>query len=215
MNQEEFDRIMQLLQNPTRRRILEELSKEEGYPLQLSRAIDTSQQAVSKHLKTMERQGIVISKISKSEKGGPPTKTYSLNREISIHIDIGHCLFQTDVEKLESKKVTGYEKLEDKIETLGYRGSLEEMRKLIVMLNDEIDRLTNERLHLLKLKEKTLMEAYAHILENHNDYMERNILYCVLNTGEKDARKLAKNLRMREDDIQEKLEKIKKKTDIW
>lgn len=76
MNKEEFDKIMRLLQNPTRRRILEALAQEEHYPLKLSRAIDTSQQAVSKHLETMERSGIVISKVSKSEKGGPPTKTW-------------------------------------------------------------------------------------------------------------------------------------------
>ncbi len=215
MNKEEFDKIMQLLQNPTRRRILEVLSKEEHYPLQLSRAIDTSQQAVSKHLHTMEQQGIVISRISKSEKGGPPTKTYSLNREISIHIDIGHCLFHTEVEKLTGKRVEGYEDLEEDVKVLKKRDSLDEMRRLILNLNKEIDRLSNERLHLLKLKEKALKKAFNHVLKNFDDYMERNLLYCVLSTGETDPRKLAKELKMREDEVFKLINEIKRKADIW
>ncbi len=215
MNKEEFDKILQLLQNPTRRRILEVLTREEHYPLQLSRTIDTSQQSVSKHLQTMEKQGIVISRVSKSEKGGPPTKTYSLNREISIHIDIGRCLFRTEVEELKSREVKGYEELEKDIDVLQHKGSMEEIRNLIATLNKEIDRLSNERLHLLKLKEKTLTKAFDLILANFDDYMERNLLYCVLNTGEKDPRKLAKDLNIREDEAFELIEGMKKKTDIW
>ncbi len=215
MNKEEFDRILQLLQNPTRRRILEVLSREEHYPLQLSRAIDSSQQAVSKHLQTMEEQGMVISRISKSEKGGPPTRTYSLNREFSIHIDIGRCLFHTEVEEPGIKRVDGYEDLERELERIDKGGSLDEVRKLISTINRELDRLTDERLHLLKLKEEMLVKAFNNVLEDFQDYRERSLLYCVLNTGETDPNRLARKLRMREDDVYKLIEEMKKKTDIW
>ncbi len=191
------------------------MAQEEHYPLKLSRAIDTSQQAVSKHLETMERSGIVISKVSKSEKGGPPTKTYSLNREISVRIDIGPCIFQADVEELGTEKVKGYEKLEEDIKRLSRAGDLEARRKLIQSINDEIETMEKKRLHLLKLKEITLMHAYQHIMGNFDDYRERNILYHVLNTGIRDPEKIARELGLREDEVTRLIENMKDKTKIW
>ncbi len=215
MNKEEFDKIISLLQNPTRRKILEVLSQEEHYPLKLSRAIDTSQQAVSKHLDKMERHGIVISKVSKSERGGPPTRLYSLNREISVRIDIGPCLFQADVDELGSEDVKGYEDIEEKIELLKRDGDLESRRKLISEINEEMSRLETERLYMLKLKEIAMTHASEYIMKHFDDYRERSILYHVLNTGETDHRVIAKELGVREDEVLRLIKDMKGKTEIW
>ena len=51
MSFDEVDELFYLLENPTRRRILQLLSIERLYPLQLSKEIDVTQQAVVKHLR--------------------------------------------------------------------------------------------------------------------------------------------------------------------
>ena len=52
--------ILNMISNPTRRRILESLTKEPSYPLQLSKEIGVSQQAIMKNLDLLERNGMVI-----------------------------------------------------------------------------------------------------------------------------------------------------------
>jgi len=216
MEKKEFDEMIQLLQNETRRRILELLSKEENYPLAISRYLDTSQQSISKHLDRLEDEGLVISKRCKSEKGGPPTKKYSLNREFSLRIDLGPQLFDTEIEDLRDEEIEDYEKIEEKVrEGIIEGGYLEGHRKIIQNIERKIRKLEKERKYLLKLKEKALAEAYNYIHENFDRYEEREILYYVLDTGITDPRKIAKSFNVREDEIKNILGSMKEKTNIW
>lgn len=215
MNKEEFDRILHLLQNPTRRKIMEVLSKEEHYPLQISKAIDTSQQAISKHLKTMEKNGIVISKSGESEHGGPPTKRYTLNREFSLRIDVGPSIFETEVEEISAEDVEGYEGLEDKVNEVKGTGRLDHCRDLIDELDEEIDEIEKKRLYLVKLKEDLLSQAFNYIYNNFDDYAVRKLLYFVIKTGITDPKRIAKEMKVREDEIEELIEKIDDRIDIW
>jgi len=216
MEKEEFDEMIQLLQNETRRRILELLSKEENYPLAISRYLDTSQQSISKHLDRLEDKGLVISKRCKSEKGGPPTKKYSLNREFSLRIDLGPQLFDTELEDLKDEEIDDYDEIEEKVrEGIVEGGYLEGHRKIIENIGRKIRRLEKERKYLLKLKEKALAEAYNYIHENFDRYEERKILYYVLDSGVTNPRKIAKYFNVREDEIKNILENMKEKTNIW
>ncbi len=203
------------MQNPTRRRILEILTKEEHYPLQISRALNTSQQSVSKHLKTMERQGIVVSRVSKSERGGPPTKTYTLNSEFSVRIDLGPSLFETEIENLDDEQVEGYEGLEQKVDNKDKEEFLERQRQIVQEIDEEINKLERKRCHLMKLKEKTLERAYKYIYNNFQDYRHRNLLYYIINSGTVDPEKIASDLGAREDEVRKLMEDMKEKTNIW
>ncbi|MFW5946005.1 MAG: ArsR/SmtB family transcription factor [Candidatus Natronoplasma sp.] len=216
MEKKEFDEMIQILQNETRRRILELLSKEENYPLAISRYLDTSQQSISKHLDRLEEKGLVISKRCKSEKGGPPTKKYSLNREFSLRIDLGPQLFDTELEDLKDEEIEDYEEIEGRVrEGIIEGGYLEGHRKIIRNIGRKIRKLEKERKYLLKLKEKALAEAYNYIHENFDRYEERKILYYVLDSGITDPRKIAKSFNVREDEIKNILENMKDKTNIW
>ncbi|MBS3781122.1 MAG: ArsR family transcriptional regulator [Candidatus Thermoplasmatota archaeon] len=216
MEKKEFDEMIQLLQNETRRRILDLLSKEENYPLAISRNLDTSQQSVSKHLDRLEDKGLVISKKCKSEKGGPPTKKYSLNREFSLRIDLGPQLFDTGIEDLRDEEIDDYEEIEEKVRGgIVEGGYLEGHRKIILNIERKIRKLERERKYLLKLKEKALSEAYNYIHENFDNYEERKILYYVLDSGVTDPREIAKYFNVREDEIKRILEDMKEKTKIW
>ncbi len=216
MDKDEFEEMIQLLQNRTRRRILHLLSREENYPLALSRNLDTSQQAVSKHLEKLEDEGLVVSEECKSEKGGPPTKTYTLNREFSIRIDIGPQLFSTEVENLEDEDIENFEEIEEKIGEGIIEGSfLEGHRKIIENIEKEIERLEKKRKYLLKLKEKALSEAYRYIHDNIDNYRKREVLYYVLDSGETDPKKIAEYFNVREDEIEKIILDLKRKTKIW
>ncbi len=215
MEVDEFDAIIQLLQNRTRRRILQLLSKEENYPLEMSRYLNTSQQSISKHLKKLEDQGLVVSKRSESEKGGPPTKTYTLNREFTIRIDIGPQLFSTELDDLRDEDIEGFKEIEEKLaEGMVEESFLEGHRKLIQNIKREFDRLENKRRYLLKLKEKALSQAYRYIHENIDDYRKREILYHTIESGETDPKKIAKQFNVREDEIKKIIFDLKRETDV-
>ena len=85
----DIDRILAVLSNPIRRRILKKLSTETNYPLQLSRELNVSQQALMKHIKVLEDFGFIRSVEVKSDKGGPPRNLYVVRRRISVRIDLG------------------------------------------------------------------------------------------------------------------------------
>jgi predicted transcriptional regulator len=85
----ELDRILAVLENPIRRRILQKLSREMNYPLQLSKELHVSQQAIMKHLKVLEDSDFVVSAEERSDKGGPPRKVYIPRKRYCIRIDIG------------------------------------------------------------------------------------------------------------------------------
>ncbi len=216
MESEKFNEIIELLHNRTRRRILEILSKEEQYPLQISRSLNTSQQAVSKHLKRLEEEGLVVSTTGKSSRGGPPTKIYRLNSEFSLRVDLGPRVFKTEIEDIEPESVEEYDGFREKIQTKdGNDISLEERRELIEQISDEIEELEKKRRYLLKLKEDALSHACRLVRKNFEDYEKRNLLYYVLETGEKDPKKIAKEFEVREDRVEMLIDEIKEKTEIW
>ena len=55
----DLDKTLNLLQNKTRRLILERLVREPHYPMQLAELIGISQQAIKKNLRELENGGFV------------------------------------------------------------------------------------------------------------------------------------------------------------
>ncbi|GIS44462.1 MAG: hypothetical protein Ct9H90mP16_15320 [Candidatus Poseidoniales archaeon] len=89
----DFDTALSILENRTRRSILEHLVREAHYPLQLADLLGVSQQAIMKHLKVLEDAGFVVSEKVPSEKGGPQREsTRLLNRSHFDSISAQICL---------------------------------------------------------------------------------------------------------------------------
>ena len=76
----DVNNALYLLQNKTRRQILERLAREPHYPMQLSELIGVSQPAIVKHLKELEDGGMVSKTKVPSKKGAA---TYDLRRRKS------------------------------------------------------------------------------------------------------------------------------------
>ena len=65
---DDIDMLLSMVENPTRRRILEAIVREPHYPLQLSKELGISQQAVMKNLSLMEQNGLVDEMIQPGDK---------------------------------------------------------------------------------------------------------------------------------------------------
>jgi len=94
-----LDALLKLVENPLRRLILSKLAEEELYPLQLSKELRVSQQAVSKHLKVLEKAGLVESH-SMDSHAGPPRLYYRPTKHFAINISFGPSLFETEMHDL-------------------------------------------------------------------------------------------------------------------
>ena len=79
-----FDEFLSILENKSRRDILELLTKEPHYALQISELLHISQQAVVKHLDILETAGFVSVEKVPSEKGGPPKKIYKVTESYCL-----------------------------------------------------------------------------------------------------------------------------------
>jgi len=101
VDEQQIDIILSILENPIRRKILQKLSRDTNYPLQLSKELNVSQQAIMKHLKVLERGEFVDSCEEKSSKGGPPRKVYTPRKRYSIRIDIGPHTYSEKISSFE------------------------------------------------------------------------------------------------------------------
>lgn len=79
----DMDSILSIVENPTRRKILQAVVREPHYPLQLSKELGISQQAVVKNLNLMEREGLVVSYRESSDRG-PDRIFYKPSSEFTI-----------------------------------------------------------------------------------------------------------------------------------
>ena len=93
MSRSELDAVLGTVENPIRRRIIERLSQEPNYQLQLSKELGLSQQLVAKHLVTMEGAGLVSTVFEDSPRG-PQRKEYVLRKSFSVTIDLAPNLFR-------------------------------------------------------------------------------------------------------------------------
>lgn len=93
----DLDSILSVIENPARRQILEALVREPHYPLQLSRELGISQQAVVKHLKVLEENGLVESYTEKSDLKGPQRRKYYPIQTFSVVVDMGPNLFSAEL----------------------------------------------------------------------------------------------------------------------
>ena len=216
MNTAELDSIFSVLENPIRRKILAKLAKEHHYPLQLSKELNISQQAIMKHLKVLEDNELVQSFEEKSTLGGPPRKCYVASKHISLRIDIGPNTFNSEVydytivdSEKESDEVRDKEKTADEfknyIDDFRKCQSIEdpkirlaEYSKIILKLNQELNEIKVKRAKLLNIREIVTLESNRLINELSREYEERRILYYLLNNEDRELSSIADALELRE-----------------
>ncbi len=147
---DELDILLSLVENPTRRRILERIVREPSYPLQLSKELGVSTQAVMKNLTLMEHHGMVERTEVRSDMG-PNRFLYAPRREFTLVVDMRQHAF--------TARVTVPEGEADAAKAGAAR---------LKEIDERIDEIDNERSALLREREM-IIESMNGATEEGND----------------------------------------------
>jgi ArsR family transcriptional regulator len=212
-NLKDLDMMLSVIENPTRRRILEAIVREPHYPLQLSRELGMSQQAIMKHLKVLEDYALVRSFPEQSDQGGPSRKIYVPTTKFTIIVDFGPGLFDTTFVKL-AMEAMQWPRLSNRI----YEGPEElpdigervlEIREHLAKIDLELEALQRKREKLIERKEGALEEAAGIIEGSVEDYQTRRIIYEFVQSPTLSAQEIAEELGLRDRNVEDIIKKLK------
>lgn len=205
-----LDMLLSVIENPTRRRILMALVREPHYPLQLSKELGMSQQAVMKHLKLLETMNLVRSYPEQSDQGGPTRRRYVPTTKFTIIVDFGPGLFDAELVTVAIRDVDREEELaeEDANELTGVGEKANQLREMVAGIDGELLGLQSSRDRLIEMKERALEEA-AHLAENQiDDYQVRRVVFEYIKRPELTPEQIAELLDLRDDVVHETISKL-------
>lgn len=177
------DVILDILSSETRRKILSILAEEPMYFNQLARKVHVGQQAILRHMETLEKNGIVESYLEKSTLGAPSRKYYKVRTSFSLSVSLSKDSFS--VINREIREATNNRKdtsnLYKNLESLPIRTeSLIRLKETLIDVENQIDDLEERLNDLHALKQKILRYLHAIFQENKFDPLERDIIYKVI-----------------------------------
>jgi predicted transcriptional regulator len=212
---DELDILLSVIENPTRRRILEALVREPHYPLQLSRELGMSQQIIMKHLKVLEDYHMVRSYPEESDQGGPMRKRYVPISGFTIIVDVGLGLFSVESSRREMEEEPGHQRAlaegEASIQDPTERVMI--LRRELSALDGKLDELRKKREEYIDQKERLLDEA-VHLVESAPlDYGQRHVVFEYIQHPDVDPRQLADYLGLRDDVVREILRPYQTRVD--
>ena len=189
----DMDTILAIVENPTRRRILQAVVREPHYPLQLSKELGISQQAIVKNLNLMEKEGIVVSYRESSDRG-PERIFYRPSSEFTITIDMRNNMFEVKMipATSDSSKKQETKALEPKKTAEERR--LEEVRARISQIDRQIAEFDRRRSEIVR-ERNDLINEFLQVADITNmDYEHRELLYDMLNRPNWSAEDISKKL---------------------
>ncbi|MBO5654285.1 MAG: helix-turn-helix domain-containing protein [Candidatus Methanomethylophilaceae archaeon] len=166
----DIDMILNMISNPTRRRILESLTKEPSYPLQLSKEIGVSQQAIMKNLELLERNGMVIGH-QVSSAMGPMKVVYEPTTEFTVVIDMRRSMFSADV--------TDESGSEDDVAPI--TETIDELRSEISRIDKEVEELERQRSALIRKRQNMISWAMSQLDDEGFTSLHKSLMYQMLN----------------------------------
>ena len=189
----DMDTILAIVENPTRRRILQAVVREPHYPLQLSKELGISQQAMVKNLNLMEKEGIVVSYRESSDRG-PERIFYRPSSEFTITIDMRNNMFEVKMipATSDSSKKQETKALEPKKTAEERR--LEEVRARISQIDRQIAEFDRRRSEIVRERNDLINEFLQMADITNMDYEHRELLYDMLNRPNWSAEDISKKL---------------------
>lgn len=200
----DMDTILAIIENPTRRRILQAVVREPHYPLQLSKELGISQQAIVKNLNLMEKEGIVVSYRESSDRG-PERIFYKPSSEFTITIDMRNNMFEVRMIPAESHndKILAEETAKIKEER-----RLEEVRARISQIDRQIAEFDRRRSEMVR-ERNNLINEFLHLVDmDYLDYEHRALLYDMLNRPNWNAEEISKKFGFNETMISRMIDEI-------
>jgi ArsR family transcriptional regulator len=203
----ELDSILQLLENPIRRRIIKRLSHGPSYPLQLSKELGLGQPLVARHLALMEKAGLVCSSLEESP-GAPDRRNYVLAKSISISLDVAPNLFMQrgfTFSTMKGKEVSDRTKslLVDVSKISGRdEKAISSLSSILEKVDRRLDEVEEERAALLYVRNMAMSSA-AEAIEKMEGEDKRRVIYNVLEEHTRDVEEISESLDLRESLVRE------------
>jgi len=217
----DIEKVLDILGNETRRRILRYLAEEPRYFIQLSKELGVSQQAVLKHLEILQALNLVESFAEKSDLAGPDRKYYRLNRSLILTIGLSEDVFRMKMREYDNTEeamtnLTGFEEAWQKIlDTEEIAELILKSKKLINKIDENIIRIDERRSDVVRLRQDVTNLVHEKIRSIFNSKLERRIIYSLIESPEKlDIENLAEEFDVREKEIIQSIKEIQKKLKI-
>jgi predicted transcriptional regulator len=217
LDQDELDSLLQVVENPVRRRIIKRLSQEPCYALQLSKELSLGQPLVAKHLGVMEKAGLVTA-ASEESPAGPRRKRYSLAKSVSITMDLAPNLFIERGVALGSRArgsreaVTLSKRVQDAVRAHSDKERLSLLSKVLDDVDGRMEEAAAERLELLAVRDQAMREA-ARVARKLQETDKRRVLFHILDEHDMGIESISESLNLREFAVREILEELEKDFD--
>jgi predicted transcriptional regulator len=198
-----IDSVLLTVENPVRRKIIKQLSKEPSYQLRISKELGFSQQLVAKHLESMEDSGVVSSQMEASPHG-PKRKEYLLNRSISLTIDFAPNLFKARVmefdplPELDLPGASGdvFRMLAEVMQRPEENAKLKPLGSLIKEIDSKLTRIEDEKSVLLYLRHLAMKEVSRAVGGHSDGGWDAKVINQLVDENEKNLRETFSGLRM-------------------
>ncbi len=213
----DLDLILMILENPTRRGIIKRLSEEPNYPLQLAKDLGLGQQLVAKHLRVMENAGMVASSVESSPYG-PKRRIYTLNKNVSVTLDVSKHFFKAKVvffdseperEEISDTSASLMDKMDKTLEKPKQPETITPFTRIISDIDKKLEALENERAILLYIRNFAMKEA-SNILEMFKNSDTRRIIRYTLDEHDISVKNISESLNLREAVVRQIILKLKK-----
>jgi ArsR family transcriptional regulator len=189
---ENADAILDVLGNPTRRRILFLLSKEPLYFNQLAKMIGIGQQSILRHMKILEDSKLIETYSKESNLGGPERKYYKLIAAFSMNMTFSkdglfftnneikhsnyeeykklHKVYQKSISEYSSTKSKNFHKLGLLLDF--FKSTLDEIDKEISIHENKVNELYALR--------QAILDDVHQIGRDNFEFLERHIMYSFM-----------------------------------
>lgn len=189
MDPQELDKILGVVENPVRRRIIKRLSQEPAYALQLSKELGLGQLLVAKHLGIMEEVGLVT-RVSERSANGPERMRYSLAKGVSITMDLGPNLFIERGTAFEARpRGRGSQeagrfrrRVQEAVEEEDDARKMSHLSEVLSDIDEKMGEAEAERIELLEVRNMAMREA-AKVAGKFTELDKRRVLFHVLDRG--------------------------------
>lgn len=214
MQDQELDTILQVIENPIRRRIIKRLSQEPAYALQLSKELGLGQSLVAKHLDVMKKARLVTFVDEKSA-SGPSRTRYSLAKGITITMDFGPNLFIERGTAFEARPGRRQSEFAGRLRTRVREAAenQDDSKKLSFLsgvlsdVDERMEEIENERMELLGVRNLAMHEA-ARVASKFEELNTRKVLFHVLDEHDKEVNRISEALNLREFSVKSILEEL-------
>jgi predicted transcriptional regulator len=165
----------------------------------------------------MEESGLLKSNTQDSP-SGPQRRVYGLAKSLSITVDVAPHLFKQDIVffDLKSDKPKIPETLESLIERKknieaysDWKNKIKPYANLLSDIDLKLTKIEKKRVHLLSIR-NLIMRDVSMIIRKIRDANTRRVFHLALDEQDQSIRRISKSLNLREEIVQQLIQKIKK-----